>query len=121
MLNSLHLDSNKSKNVLIGNCKGHPTLQPFDSVYYVITGYSIILNCTAINHDQSPNEVEFTWYQDNENITNLTEIKNNTTAYVSQLNIRQLDSDQHSGQYSCVAYNNPSDNVTSSTLLVVES
>ena len=88
----------------------------------MIAGYAIILNCTATNDLQSPNQVEFTWYHDNNNITiDSTKIKTSESNYVSQLDIRQLDSDEHSGQYLCVAYNNPSDNVTSSTTLIVES
>ena len=49
------------------------------------------------------------------------EIEVDKLTNISQLNIQQLDSDQHSGNYSCAAYNNPSANVTSFTTLIIES
>ena len=87
----------------------------------MIAGYPFILNCTAANDPDSPNKIEFAWYQDNKEITNLREIRINKTTNVSQLNIQQLDSDHHSGYYSCVAYNHPSAHVNSSTTIIVES
>ena len=50
-------------------------------------------------------------------------MKANKPVYTSQLTIQQLDSDQHNGQYFCVAYNyNISVNAMSvSTTLIVES
>lgn len=87
----------------------------------MIAGYEIILNCTAVNDPQSPNQVEFTWYYNDKNITDSIETRSNKDTYVSQLDIQQLDSDKHGGQYLCVAYNNPSDNETSTTTLIIES
>ena len=109
--------------VIVFSVKGPPTfIQEFDPIYYVVAGDTFTLSCTANDDPQSPNGTKFLWYKDDNNITALTEVVvADKPLYTSQLNIQQLDSDEHSGQYLCVAYNNPSANVTSSTTLVVES
>jgi len=94
---------------------------PFDSVYYAIAGQSFILNCSAINDHDSPNNLTFVWFKDNNVINqNIVQVgaANSTT---SQLVIAQLDPDQHSGECSCGAYNNHvSDAVYTSTSLIIE-
>jgi len=101
--------------------KDPPTIQQFDSFYYVIAGDAFTLNCIATDDPQSPDELKFTWYQDNHNITNLATVNASKPNYTSQLRIEKLDSDQHSGQYSCVAYNAASISVSSNTTVIVES
>ena len=101
--------------------KGLPTFNLLDPFHYLVAGDPFTLNYTAEDDPQSPNRIQFLWYRDDIDITNETRVTANNYVYTSQLNIYQLDSDQHSGYYSCVAYNNPSANVTSSTTLIVES
>ena len=101
--------------------KGLPTLHLLDPLHYLVTGDPFTLNCTAEDDPQSPNGTQFLWYRDDIDITNETRVTANNNVYTSQLNIHQLDSDQYSGKYLCIAYNNPSANVTSSTTLIVES
>ena len=101
--------------------QGPPTLQDLDPIHYLVTGDAFTLSCTANNDPQSPDGVHFVWYQDDNDITSATTVIANSPKYTSQLNIQQLDSDHHSGHYSCVAYNHPSAYVTSSTTLIVES
>ena len=100
---------------------GAPTLQDLDPIHYLVTGDAFTLSCTANDDPQSPDGVNFVWYQDDNDITTTTKVIANNPVYTSQLNIQQLDSDQHSGHYSCVAYNHPSAYVTSSTTLIIES
>ena len=100
---------------------GLPTLQDLDLIHYLVTGDAFTLSCTANDDPQSPNGVHFVWYQNDDDITSTTTVIANSPKYTSQLNIQQLDSDHHSGHYSCVAYNHPSAYVTSSTILIVES
>ena len=102
-------------------CIGPPEVESFDSVYSAIPGQSFTLNCSAVNDIDSPNNLMFVWFKDNnlinENVV-LLKVLDSTT---SQLVIPQLDSDQHSGQYSCGVYNNEvSDAVNTSTSLIIE-
>ena len=101
--------------------QGPPTLQDLDAIHYLVAGDAFTLSCTANDDPQSPNGVHFVWYQDDNDITSATTVIANKPVYTSQLNIQQLDSDHHSGHYSCVAYNHPSAYVTSSTTLIIES
>ena len=101
--------------------QGPPTLQKLDPIHYLVAGDTFTLSCTAIDDPQSPDGVHFVWYQDDTNTRSSTKLVDNKPVYTSELNIQQLDSDKHSGNYSCVAYNHPSANVTSFTTLVVES
>ena len=101
--------------------KGLPTLYLLNPLHYLVAGDPFTLNCTAEDDPQSPNGIQFLWYRDDIDITNKTKVIPNNHVYTSELNLNQLDSDQHSGYYLCVAYNNPSANVTSSTTLIVES
>ena len=88
----------------------------------MVAGDRFTQSCTTNDDPDSPNGIQFVWYKDGSNITNSTEVVvTYKPVYTSQLDIQQLNSDEHSGQYSCVAYNNPSANVTTSTTLVVES
>ena len=97
-----------------------PINQQFHPFYFVITGDTFSLNCTATDNPGS--QITFSWYRNNENITHLTRkiasssssVKTQTT---SQLYIDKLDSDQHSGRYVCVANNR----AISATTVIVES
>ena len=98
-----------------------PIDQQFNPFYYVIVGDTFSLNCTVSN-PVSRGGITFTWYRKNENITHLTKIiANNTNRGVimstSQLYIEQVDSDQHSGQYICLA----NGKAISTTTVIVES
>ena len=100
--------------------KGPPINQQFHPFYYLITGDTFSLNCTAIGNPSL--QVTFLWYRNNEDITHLTKIiANNTTSrYIqstSPLYIDKLDSNQHSGRYICVANNK----AISTTTVIVES
>ena len=101
--------------------KGPPTLHDLGLTHRLVAGDAFTLSCTANDDPQSPDGVHFVWYQDDNDITNLTQVVTNKPEYTSQLNIKQLDSDRHNGNYLCVAYNHPSVNVKSSTTLIVES
>ena len=101
--------------------KDPPSNQQFHPLYYVITGDTFSLNCTA-NDNPSSSGITFSWYRNNEDITHLTKIIANSTSSVniqstSQLYIDKLDSDQHSGRYICVANNK----AISTTTVIVES
>ena len=41
-----------------------PVVLPISSVYYVIAGNRLQLNCRATNDPQSPDELKFMWYRD---------------------------------------------------------
>ena len=102
--------------------KDSPTIRQFDPFYYVIAGDTFTLNCTVTDEPRSRDEIKFLWYKDGHNITSLTKVIANNSTYTSQLYIEELDSDQHSGQYMCVAYNSTTNvNATSTTTVIVES
>ena len=106
----------------VNNCKGPPSIEEeLDPTYYVVAGDAFTLSCTVTDDPQSPNGTQFLWYKDGSDIIQSTETIANKPMYTSKLRIQLLDSDEHSGQYRCVAYNHPSRNVSSSTTLVVES
>ena len=108
-------------NVIVFTVKGPPTIQKFNPIHYLVAGDQFTLSCTANDDRDSPIGTQFVWYKDGNDITGLTELMvANKSVYTSQLSL-QLNSDDHSGNYSCIAYNNPSANVTTSTTLVVES
>ena len=101
--------------------KGPPINQQFHPLYYVITGDTFSLNCTATDIPGSSG-ITFSWYRNNENITHLTRIIASSSSSVniqstSQLYIDKLDSEQHSGRYICVANNE----AISTTTVIVES
>jgi len=92
---------------------GPPTIQPFDPVHYVIVGHSFVLNCTATNDPQSPNNLTFRWFKDrnknrigNKNQWNITEHVINNITVTSQLVITDLQVTRHNGTYICVVHNN---------------
>ena len=98
-----------------------PVNQQFDPFYYVITGDAFSLNCIATGNPNS-RPITFSWYRNSKHITDITRIiaSDRTSRYmksVSQLNIKKLDSDQHSGRYICVANNK----AISTTRVFVES
>ena len=102
--------------------KGLPTIQQLDPFYYVIAGDTFTLNCTVTDEPQSPDGIKILWYKNSYNITSLTKVIVNDSTYTSQLYIEKLDSEQHSGQYMCVAYNSTTNtNATSTTTVIVES
>ena len=100
---------------------GPPVVAPFDSAYYAIAGQTFTLNCSAINDDDSPNNLTFVWFKHNNFINeNMVQVKV-VDSTASQLLIPQLDPDQHSGQYFCRVYNNElSDAVYTFTNLIIE-
>ena len=109
-------------NVIVFTVKGPPTIQKFKQIHYLVAGDQFTLSCTANDDRDSPNGTQFVWYKDGSNITSLTKVvPADKLLYTSQLDIQQLNSDDHSGNYSCIAYNNPSASVNTSTTLVVES
>ena len=91
---------------------GPPINQQFDPFYYVIAGDTFILNCTVPDTFRNPT---FSWYRDNHDITTLT--RTLASNYASQLYIKKLDPDQHSGRYICAANNK----AISATTVIVES
>ena len=102
--------------------KGPPSIEEeLDPTYHVVAGDAFTLSCTVTDDPQSPNGPQFLWYKNGSDIINSTETIANKPLYTSQLSIQHLDSDKHSGQYTCVAYNHLSRNVSSSTTLVIES
>ena len=101
--------------------KGSPINQQFHPFYYVITGDTFSLNCTATDIPGSRG-ITFSWYRNNDDTTHLTKITFNSISsqYIrstSQLYIDKLDSDQHSGRYMCLANNE----AISTTTVIVES
>ena len=91
---------------------GPPINQQFDPFYYVIADDAFILNCTVPDTFRNPT---FSWYRDNHDITTLTTIL--ASNYASQLYIKKLDPDQHSGRYICAVNNK----AISTTTVIVES
>ena len=77
-------------------------------LYYVTAGNLLILNCTATNDPQSPNELRFRWFKESTRIDNkplqwnITEVPlKNTLTIASQIVITHLTMDQHNGTYTC--------------------
>ena len=110
------------------NFIGPPTFQPFDPVHYVIVGHSFVLNCTATNDPQSPNDLTFTWYKGSNKIRknnkqfNTTKHLINPTTVTSQLVISDLQVAKHNGTYICEVHNyNEESSVRQKTVVVVES
>ena len=81
------------------------------------------LNCIATNDPQSPNKITFEWFKDGIKQNGSSEIKSKVLdESTSQLIINKLNSDQHSGRYSCGVYNNQlSNTVYTTTTVIVES
>ena len=107
---------------------GPPTFQPFDPVHYVIVGHSFVLNCTATNDPQSPNNLTFRWYKDSNRIRKnnkqfyTTEHLINPTTVTSQLVISDLQVIKHNGTYICEVHNyNEESFMRQKTVVVVES
>ena len=106
----------------------HPKLQPVDLAYFVIAGDAFILNCTATNDLQSPNNLTFRWYKESIKITDETSQWNITKSFrdnltvTSQIIITNLTVDQHSGAYICMVDNNENETaVNQTTNIIVES
>ena len=97
-----------------------PINQQFDPFYHVIAGDTFSLNCTVSN--VRGRGIIFLWYKNNENIAQLTKIIARESTLqgmqsISQLYIKKLDADQHSGRYICLENNKP----ISTTTVIVES
>ena len=102
---------------------GPPTLQPFSPAYHNIIGQHFMLECLASNDDDSPNNIAFVWFKDDKLLNSTSDIEIQTGMLYSRLSIQQLDPENHSGIYSCGAYNNKrtSDSVFTNTTLTIES
>ena len=108
---------------------GPPTLQKFSTAYYVIAGDPFILNCTATNDPQSPNELRFRWFNESTRIDNkptqwnITELSmRNTLTVTSQVVITHLTVEQHNGTYVCSVDNSKGIlDVVETTTIIVES
>ena len=107
---------------------GHPKLQTIQLTYFVIAGDPFILNCTATNDAESPNNLKFKWFQGSTEITNetlkwsITKLYRNTLTVTSQVVITNLTVDLHNGIYICMVDNNENKTaVNQTTNVVVES
>ena len=81
-----------------------------------------MLNCSATNDVQSPNNITFEWFKDGKRQNDSTVIIKQVDVSTSQLIIDSPNSDQHSGNYSCGVYNNQSSNIVyTNTTVVIES
>ena len=82
-----------------------------------------MLKCLAINDEDSPNNVTFDWYKDDDDLPNNdSNIEIETSLSNSKLFIKQLDPKADTGMYSCRAYNNDTFNsVFTNTTLTIES
>ena len=108
---------------------GPPTVQPISvdlpmvpisSVYYVIAGDQLRLNCRATNDRQSPNMLRFIWYKDSTFVDqrSVTTVPN----FFSLLSLLNLDVNRDNGTYTCSVYNfERSRAVNQSTDVIVES
>ena len=115
-----------SVSYMLAYISGPPTFQPFDPVHYVIVGHSFVLNCTATNDPQSPNDLTFRWYKDRKrigykNLWNITEHIINYITITSQLVISDLQMIEHNGTYICEVNNYfRKSSVRQSTIIIVE-
>ena len=107
---------------------GPPKLQPIHLTYFVIAGDPFILNCTATNDAESPNNLKFKWFQGSTVINNetskwsITKLYRNTLTVTSQVVITNLTVDLHNGIYICMVDNNENETaVNQTTNVVVES
>ena len=100
---------------------GPPTIsEPFQPAYHHIIGQQFMLECSATNDDDSPNNITFVWLKDDKQLN--SSIVMQTGLLRSSLFIQQLDPKNHSGNYSCGAYNNEmSDSVFTNTTVTIES
>ena len=82
-----------------------------------------MLECTAVNDPDSPNNIIFDWFKDDDKLCkNDSNIEIETSLSNSNLFIKQLDPKDHTGMYSCGAYNNDTSNsVFTYTTLTIES
>jgi len=82
-----------------------------------------MLECSASNDDDSPNNTAFVWFKDDKLLNSTSNIDIQIGMLYSRLSIQQLDPEDHSGIYSCGAYNNrrASDSVFTNTTLTIES
>ena len=107
---------------------GPPKLQPIHLTYFVIAGDPFILNCTATNDAESPNNLKFKWFHGSTVINNetskwsITKLYRNTLTVTSQVFITNLTVDLHNGIYICMVDNNENETaVNQTTNVVVES
>jgi len=81
-----------------------------------------MLECLANNDVDSPDNITFIWFKDDKLLNSTSDINIQTGMLYSKLSIQQLDPENHSGIYSCGAYNNEiSDSVFTNTTLTIES
>ena len=114
--------------IMISWFVAHPKLQPVNSTNYVIAGNPFILNCTATNDVESPNDLTFKWLQESTEINNtssqwnIIEVSRDAHKVTSQIIISILTVDQHNGTYVCMVDNNENETaVNQTTNVVVES
>jgi len=102
---------------------GPPKLQLFHPAYHHIIGQQFMLECLAVNDPDSPNNITFDWFKDDEELSkNDSNIEIEISLLNSNLFIKQLDPKDHTGVYSCGAYNNDTSNsVFTNTTLTIES
>ena len=104
-------------------------LQMVNPLYYVTIDNLLILNCTATNDPQSPNELRFRWYKESTRIDNnpshwnVTELSmKNILTVTSQIIIAHLTMEQHNGTYTCSVDNSKHGvTVNQTTNIIVES
>ena len=103
---------------------GPPTVQPISSVYYVVAGDQLRLNCHAANDPQSPNKLRFIWYKDSTFITSQSTGRfiftvPNVNSFIF---FNNLDVNRDNGTYTCSVNNfELSRAVTQSTVVIVKS
>ena len=101
-----------------------PVVLPISSVYYVIAGNQLRLNCRAINDPQSPNMLRFVWYKDLTLVNpsgaqwSVVTVPN----FYSLLFFLNLDVNRDNGTYTCSVDNFEHNKaVIQSTDVIVES
>ena len=97
---------------------------PISSVYYLIDGDHIQLNCLATNDPQSPDELNFIWYKDStivdsQGLRRVTGKSSNGQSFILFYN---LDMSQDNGTYTCSVKNFELGRaITQSAVVIIES
>ncbi|XP_065917231.1 uncharacterized protein [Dysidea avara] len=94
---------------------------PFHSAYYHIIGQQFMLECSATNDNDSPNDITFVWFKDDKLIDSASSMELQISMPDHRLFIEYLDPRKHNGNYSCGAYNNEiTDSEFTNTTVIVE-
>ena len=81
-----------------------------------------MLECSATNDNDSPNDITFVWFKDDKLIDSASSMELQISMPDHRLFIEYLDPRKHNGNYSCGAYNNEiTDSEFTNTTVIVES